>query len=194
MVETAEPTPWAGGRAVSLSELFKAYLTIGLLGFGGVGPITRHQLVERRGWLTDQEFVALLSLCKVLPGPNTINMAVITADRFQGLKGVAAALVALLGGPIALAVLLAEAYAHWSSEPLARAAMTGAAAGAAGLVMGTAAKMALALKRDWVSASSGLATLLATAVFSAPLVGVVGVVGPLATMAVAVRRRMGRNA
>ena len=59
-------------------------------------PITRQrELVERERWMTPAQFLELLSLGQVLPGPNIVNMALILGDRFFGWRGALAALFVL---------------------------------------------------------------------------------------------------
>ena len=52
-------------------------------------PVAQRELVERERWLTPAQFVELLSLGQVLPGPNIVNMALMIGDRFFGWRGAA---------------------------------------------------------------------------------------------------------
>ena len=69
--------PSAPPRPASPAELFFAFSRLALQGFGGVLPVAQRELVERRRWLTKQEFVQLLSIGQVLPGPNIFNLSLI---------------------------------------------------------------------------------------------------------------------
>ena len=131
------------------AELFRGFLKLGAMAFGGTGPMTRHVVVEERRWLDDKEFAALLGLCQALPGANTCNLAVMIGDRFQGAAGAAAALAGLMLVPLATLVAIASAFAELARYPEMRWAIAGAAAAAAGLVIGTALKMARALRVGW---------------------------------------------
>ena len=82
------------GPSVRPRELFFAFLTIGLSGFGGVLPWARRELVDRRGWLAAEAFNDILALCQSLPGPNIVNLSVVVGGRFAGAAG---ALAAVLG-------------------------------------------------------------------------------------------------
>ena len=86
-------------------QLFTGFSTVALSGFGGVLPIARRTLVEKRGWLDEAEFVELLSLGQLLPGPNIVNLAVMLGDRRRGLPGALAALAGLLAGAGGLSLL-----------------------------------------------------------------------------------------
>ena len=72
VVEEARPRP------ASVTELFFAFNRLALQGFGGVLPVAQRELVERRRWVTRAEFVEILSLGQVLPGPNVVNLALMT--------------------------------------------------------------------------------------------------------------------
>ena len=175
-------------KQVSKAELFLGFLKIGLLGFGGVGPWVRHVIVEERRWLTDQEFAEILGAGQVLPGPNTTNAAVFIGDRFQGVPGVLACLLGMMAMPLVIVTSLAAIYDRVASVPEVNAGLTGAAAAAAGLVLGTALKMIRNIRPDpvaWLVIALGFA---AVAVFGWPLVPVVVVLVPVAIVLAMLRR------
>ncbi|MGE5148814.1 MAG: chromate transporter, partial [Rhodospirillaceae bacterium] len=49
-------------EAPTVGDLFKGFLLLGVTGFGGVLPLARHMVVEKRRWLTGAEFSEILSL------------------------------------------------------------------------------------------------------------------------------------
>ena len=162
-----------GQAPVSKAELFLGFLKIGLLGFGGVGPWVRHVIVEERRWLTDREFAEILGAGQILPGPNTTNAAVFIGDRFQGPGGVLACLLGMMAMPLVIVTALAAIYDHIAFIPEVNAGLTGAAAAAAGLVLGTALKMIRNIRPGpaaWLVIALGFA---AVAVLRWPLVPVV---------------------
>ena len=79
--------PDRNARSIGPLELFIAFSQLALSGFGGVLPWAHRALVERRGWLTQREFVETLALGQLLPGPNIGNMAVMIGYRFAGYAG-----------------------------------------------------------------------------------------------------------
>ncbi len=133
----------AGGltRRVSHRALFGAFFKIGLCGFGGVSGWVRPIIVEERRWLNDLEFAELLGAANVLPGANTVNLAVMLGDRFQGGSGALAALSGMLVAPLAILIAIASLYAQFAANPALKAALAGAAAATAGLVLGNAYKL-----------------------------------------------------
>ncbi len=125
-----------------------AFTVLALQGFGGVLPVAQRELVEKRGWLTREQFVELLSVGQVLPGPNVVNLALMLGDRFFGWRGAFAALAGILAAPLAIVLVLAMLYVRLADNPMAVGAMRGMGAVAAGLVIATAFKLAPALRRN----------------------------------------------
>lgn len=144
----------------SAPDLFLAYLRIGLTGFGGVNAWARDLLVDRKRWLTEAEYAETLAMGQVLPGPNALNCAIGVGMRFAGGWGALAASVGLFAGPMALLAALGAAYDAYGDHPAVRAVLTGIAAAAAGMVLGTAAKMATRLKPTRWLALVGVAALV----------------------------------
>ena len=164
-------------------DLFAGFLKIGLLGFGGVAASARYVIVEDRHWLTDREFAELLGIGQVLPGPNTLNLAVMLGDRHQGPLGAVIAVFGILAIPVAILILLATAYARFGDDPDVAAAMAGAAAAAAGLVIGTAAKMAHRLTPTPGTIVVGAIAFVAVGLLRLPLILVVIALAPIGVAA-----------
>jgi chromate transporter len=165
----------------SLAELFIAFATISLSGFGGVLAWSRRMMVEQRKWLTPEQFNETYALCAFLPGGNVLNFAVIFGSRFRGPLGSLAAIAGLMGPPVLLVMFVGAIYAHYGDLPVFRRMLTGVASAAAGLMMATVAKMARPLFRDRVVIRPliGLATFIAIGVVHWPLPLVLAVIVPL---------------
>jgi chromate transporter len=163
--------------------LFFAFLKMGLLGFGGVAPWVRQVIVEERRWMDDREFAALLGLSQILPGANTLNTAVLVGDRFRGISGAAAAVFGLMAMPLAIAVAIVELYGAVSQNPYVGAAIAGAGAGAAGLVIGTGLNIARNLKLSPRTILVTLVTFVAVGILRLPLIWVILCLVPLSITA-----------
>jgi chromate transporter len=132
----------------STGELFSAFTRLALQGFGGVLAVAQRELVERLQWLGRDQFVELLSVSQVMPGPNIINLALMFGDRHFGWRGALAAVSGLLAVPLLIVLVLAAMYASYSEVPQVAGALRGMGAVAAGLVLSTAFKLAGTLKRN----------------------------------------------
>jgi chromate transporter len=171
-------------RTPELSELFLGFLGISLSGFGGVLPWARRMLVERRGWLGEREFAEALALCQFLPGPNIVNLSIIVGSRFRGIAGALAAFAGLVGAPLMIMMACGALYARYGELETLRGALAGLAAGAAGLIVAMAAKMALPLVRE--GEVSGLVFALigfvSVGILRLPLYWVVLVLAPVSIL------------
>lgn len=141
------PSPGASPRPESLRALFWSFTWLALQGFGGVLAIVQRELVERRRWLTREEFVEDWAVAQVLPGPNVVNLSLMLGDRFFGLRGAFVAMAGMLSLPLLLVLLLATLYASVQALPVAQGALRGMGAVAAGLITATGLKLLPALKK-----------------------------------------------
>jgi chromate transporter len=173
----AEVTDTAPSAPRSPAELFLAFNRLALQGFGGVLPVAQRELVERLRWLSREQFLQLLSLSQVLPGPNIINLGLILGDRAFGWRGALAAMAGLMLAPLAIVLALALAATHWREVPEIAAMLRGMGVVAAGLVLSTVAKLAPALRRSVLGlpVASALVVITAAAIgwLRLPLVAVV---------------------
>ena len=138
------PPPPSLALPPSLVQYTWAFFVIGVTGFGGVLPWARRVLVEQRQWLTPQQFNDLLALCQFLPGPNIINMSVVLGSRLHGPLGAVAGLLALMGAPVAIALALGWIYVSFGHAGAVDAVLRGVAPVAAGLMLATGIKVAMA--------------------------------------------------
>jgi chromate transporter len=125
----------AGG--VSIARIFLEFLTIGATSFGGVVPYLRRSLVSKQAWLSDKEFVEMLSISQSLPGLNATNMAILVGQKLNGALG---AIVAVLGIclPGGLLMFIAGAiYRVHGDHAWVTGALKGVAAASVGLVLST---------------------------------------------------------
>ena len=126
--------------------MFFAFNQLALQGFGGVLGIAQRELVERRRWMSNEEFVEEWSVAQIMPGPNVVNLALMFGGRHFGLRGALAALAGMLALPLVLVLLLALLYAQYANQPQVIGALRGMGAVAAGLILAAALKLASALR------------------------------------------------
>jgi chromate transporter len=128
--------------------LFWSCSWIALQGFGGVLAVVQRELVDKRGWLTREQFVEDWAVAQVLPGPNVVNLSLMLGDRYFGWRGALAAGAGMLLLPLVVLMALAVGFATVADHPMAQGALRGMGAVAAGLVAGTGIKLAAALKHN----------------------------------------------
>lgn len=160
----------------SSSDLFVSFTWLALQGFGGVLAVAQRELVERKGWMTKEEFVEDWAVAQILPGPNIVNLALMFGSRHFGPRGGLAACAGLFAVPLFVVLLLVLLYSGVAHLPAAQGALRGMAAVSAGLIVGTGFKLASALRGNpmgaWVCALLAVATFFAVALIRLPLMAV----------------------
>jgi chromate transporter len=184
---SAAEGPPSPALQISLVQLFLGFLEIGLSGFGGVLPWARRIIVERRGWLSSEDFTATLGLCQFLPGPNVVNLAVVIGARHHGAIGALVAAFGLLAAPFVIVVALGALYSRFGELSGVQAALRGMSAVAAGLIIAMGLRMAIDLRRRPVAIALVIATFGAIALARLPLPLVMLILAPLG-VALAARR------
>ena len=118
----------------SVAELAVVFARIGLSSFGGglSGWLLR-ELVQRRRWLDEEEFLSGLALAQAFPGVNVVNLAIWIGYRLQGTPGAVAATLGIIGPPVVLVVLISVGFSALSGYPVAHEILTGVGAAAIGL-------------------------------------------------------------
>jgi chromate transporter len=121
----------------SLTDLFVSFTLLALQGFGGVLAIVQRELVEKKRWMTREEFIEDWAVAQIMPGPNVVNLSLMVGGRYFGLKGAMVALAGMLTVPLVLVLLLAVVYAQFAGHPGVAGALRGMGAVAAGLIAAT---------------------------------------------------------
>jgi chromate transporter len=171
-------------RPASPRELFLAFTALALQGFGGVLAVAQRVLCEQKRWLTQQEFVEILAMGQVLPGPNVCNVALMIGDRFFGWRGAFAALGGMMAVPLVLVLALTALYARYAELAAVAGALKGMGAVSAGMIAGTALKLMPAIRKNPMSVpvcvTLGVLAFACVALLRWPLVWVLLSLGAIA--------------
>ena len=132
----------------SLTDLFVSFSLLALQGFGGVLAVVQRELVEKKRWMTREEFVEEWAVAQIMPGPNVVNLSLMIGARYFGFKGAMAALAGMLSAPLIIVLLLALVYAQFADHPGVQGALRGMGAVAAGLIAATGLKLFGALQKN----------------------------------------------
>ena len=130
----------------TLAALFVSFVSIGMMSFGGgLAAWTRREVVQRRGWMDDKQFLSGYALSQLVPGATNVNLAVFIGTQMRGSAGALACLFGLTGLPIVIVLTLGVVYLR-SQGHAGGAWISGALAGmgavAIGLNLGTGARLA----------------------------------------------------
>lgn len=173
-------------RPQSLTDLFLSFTLLALQGFGGVLAIVQHELVEKKRWMTREEFVEEWAVAQIMPGPNVVNLALMIGGRYFGLRGALAALAGMLTVPLVVVLLLTLAYAQYANHPGLAGALRGMGAVAAGLITAAGLRLLSTLKSNPLGMPACIAfcaaSFAAVALLRLPLLLVLPVLGGAACM------------
>lgn len=168
-------------RPSSKTDLFYSFSLLALQGFGGVLAVVQRELVEKKKWLTLDEFVEDWAVAQILPGPNVVNLSLMIGDRYFGMRGALVALAGMLTFPLLIVIALAALFAGIADMPQVQGALRGMGAVAAGLITATGLKLITALKGNPMGAfvcwSFAAITFVAIGLLRLPLAGVLLIVG-----------------
>ncbi|MBC7318362.1 chromate transporter [Candidatus Bipolaricaulota bacterium] len=117
--------------------LFGTFFLIGLFTFGGgfsMIPLIARAVVERRKWLTEEEFREDLAFAVPIPGPNAVNIAFLVGFRVAGALGAALAALGCVLPSFLVILGIALGLSPYFATPLARKFFSGAGAAAVGLI------------------------------------------------------------
>jgi chromate transporter len=146
----------------SKTDLFLSFTVLALQGFGGVLAVVQRELVEKKRWMTQAQFVEDWAVAQIMPGPNVVNFCLIIGGRHFGLGGALASLAGLLFAPLAVVLVLASVFGGVSDAPWAQGALRGMGAVAAGLIAATGIKLIGALKLNPMGMLACFSVMLST--------------------------------
>jgi len=164
----AEP----GGKTSRIGGIFGPFLRLGLTAFGGPAAhlvLMQREFVDRRKWVTREEFVDLVGVCNLLPGPGSTQVAMALGYTRAGWMGL------LLAGtcfilPASLATLaLAWVYVHIGSLPQVQGVLYGAKPVMIAVIVQAVWSLGRTAFRRWPFALVGLACFAAVLAGAPPL-------------------------
>jgi chromate transporter len=118
-IPSAQSVPSAS-RTSDLRELAQLFVRLGTIAFGGPAAhiaMMEDEVVKRRGWLSPEGFLDMISACNLIPGPNSTEMALHIGHRRAGLIGLIVAGACFIVPAAAITIALAWAYVAFSKMP-----------------------------------------------------------------------------
>ena len=184
-------------RPPSLFALFQGFAAIGLSSFGGgLTAWARREVVQRRGWMDDQQFLSGYALSQLVPGATNVNLAVFIGTHLRGASGALACFVGLTAPSLVIMLIAGAVYFGMNGMPEGDAhggntlsvALTGMAAVAIGMNLGTGIRLAQRGIRGVIPAAIATAVALSVGLFGLPLIDVLLIMMPV-SLAIAIWTR-----
>jgi chromate transporter len=147
-------------EAVPLSDLLISFLRLGASSFGGgMSGWTHREIVERRGWLNDDNFLKTLTIAQILPGANPVNLAVYIGLKLRGWTGAALAFAGMLAPALTVILLMSFFYEKINGYSEAHTVLRGLAC------VGIASSLTMGIKTGRRLHRHAVPILIAIAVF-----------------------------
>ena len=167
-------------KPVPLLDLFLQFLIVGAVSFGGgIIAYERILLVEKRKWLTADQFMAYLAISQTMPGLNSVNLAVLTGDYLRGIKGSVIALLGLVLPGSTLVLLLGFVYTALTDHAITVLLLTGIAAGATGLLAAVTYRIGDEHWKKPISLLLIATTFVLMSIVKLPLLEVLAIMAPI---------------
>lgn len=172
-----------GRSIVPLAHLAKTFLKIGALGFGGpfsLLAIMQKELVERRKWMTAEDFAQSVGIGTLTPGPIFFAAAIFVGYRLRGIPGAIVCGLGSLLPSFILVLVIAALYVEVQSSAVLSAIVEGISAGVVGLFISVVLMTGRSMMRDLRSILVVVAAFVALALFKVDpllLIVVAGMLG-----------------
>ena len=126
-------------------QLFWTYLKIGTFTLGGgyaMLPLIQREVVDKRQWIDEEEFLNMIALAQAAPGLIAVNSAIFIGWRIGGWKGVAGAVLGAVLPSFLIILLIAMIFQEWKEQPAVEAAFKGIRPAVVALIAAPLVKMA----------------------------------------------------
>lgn len=146
-----------------LLKMFLIFFKIGAFTFGGgyaMIPIIKEEIVDKQGWIEEEEFIDALAVVQGSPGPVAVNTSIYIGYRLQGFKG---ALVSVLGTvlPSFLIILLvATVFSQFRGNPIVEKVFKGIRPTVVALIVSAVYKLMKSAGQNIRSVIIGLLTVV----------------------------------
>jgi len=165
----------------SLFELALTFNHIALASFGGgLSAWSREVVVVEKKWMGDEEFLSAVTMCRILPGANQVNLAVFVGTKFRGIPGAASAVAGLCAIPVVIAIILAYGYFRFHEVPELKSILKGATAAAIALTLSMVFKTGRKCLTGIIPILFFVAVFVLNGLLRWPLLATLAILAPLA--------------
>lgn len=144
-------------------QLFYTYLKIGTFTLGGgyaMLPLIQREVVNRKQWIDEEEFLDMIALAQAAPGLIAVNSAIFIGWRVGGWKGVCGAVLGAVLPSFVIILAIAMVFQDWKEIPAVEAAFKGIRPAVVALIAAPIFKMVKSAKISWLTAPIPIAAAL----------------------------------
>jgi chromate transporter len=165
---------------VSLAELAWTFNHIAIASFGGgLSAWSREVLVVEKHWMGEEEFLSAMTMCRILPGANQVNMAVFVGTKMGGIPGAVAAIFGLCLMPVVFVLAMGYIYFRFKEVPAVKSVLHGASAAAVALTLAMVIKTGQKCLKGLIPILLFAATFVCNGILRWPLPVTLAIVAPL---------------
>ena len=115
-------------------------------------PLIQREVVDRKGWIDEEEFLNMIALAQAAPGLIAVNSAIFIGWRIGGWKGVCGAVLGAVLPSFLIILAIAMVFREWKELPAVEAAFKGIRPAVVALIAAPLFKMAKSAKISWLTA------------------------------------------
>lgn len=128
-------------------------------------PLIRHDVVENKKWLNEEELIEVLAIAESTPGPIAINVATYTGYKIKGLLGSFLATLAIVIPSFLIILGISYLYAFVKDNTIITAAFMGIKAAVAYLIISAGVRMFTKMKKNWYNITITILVMIALIAF-----------------------------
>ncbi len=139
-------------RAKQYWELFIIFFKLGAFTFGGgyaMIPLIRNEIVDKRHWLQDEEFIDTLAIAQSLPGPLALNTALFVGNKRMGFKGSLFSGIGVILPSFIVILLIAIIFVQFKDNPVVERVFKGIRPAVVALIAAPLLNLGKAAKVNW---------------------------------------------
>jgi chromate transporter len=134
---------------VALPRLLAAFVRLGTVTFGGgLQSWIHREIVERLGWIDDATFLSGMTVARVVPGANGVNVALYIGFKLRGAIGAAVAVLGMIVPAFCVILCLGYLYLRFGQLAVVHFVLIGLAAAGVGATLTMGIKVGRRLRRD----------------------------------------------
>lgn len=123
-------------------------------------PLIQREVVDRKGWIDEQEFLNMIALAQAAPGLIAVNSAIFIGWRIGGWRGVCGAVLGAVLPSFLIILAIAMVFADWKDQPAVEAVFKGVRPAVVALIAAPLFKLAKSAKISWITALIPIAAAL----------------------------------
>ena len=154
-------------------QLFWTYLKIGTFTLGGgyvMLPLIQREVVDRKGWIDEEEFMNMIALAQAAPGLIAVNSAIFIGWRVGGWRGVCGAVLGAVLPSFLIILAIAMVFSEWKELPAVEAVFKGVRPAVVALIAAPLVKLSKSAMKPSAVSSQPSALLLLISLAAALLI------------------------